>query len=156
MSDQPLTLAVFEKFQREVFEEFQREVLHQFQAIGTQFGAVARRFDAMDRRFESLEAKVDARFDEVTGQIDGLTHRLLRLEQESVLVNAALKRLETGAEGVKGQLSVLDRRLRRIGKGLDRLVAAKPKYALRTDVQDMRGRVADLKARLGALEKRRD
>jgi hypothetical protein len=109
----------------------------------------------VDRRFEVLQRNMDARFDEVTGQLDDFTHRLLRLEQESLLVNAALKRLEASAETVQDQLVGFGRRLGRIEKGFDRLMAAKSKYALRSDVQDLRVRIADLKARLGALEKRR-
>ena len=66
MSDQPVTLAVFQEFQHKVFEEFQRKVFEQFVA-----GA---------DRFDRFEARVDARFDEVTGQIDALSQRLLRLE----------------------------------------------------------------------------
>jgi hypothetical protein len=140
MSDQPLTVGVFEDFQK-VFQEFQRKVFDQFTAV--------------DRRFEVLQRNMDARFDEVTGHLDDFTHRLLRLEQESLLVNAALKRLEASAETVQDQLVGFGKRLGRIEKGFDRLMAATSKYALRSDVQDLRVRIADLKARLGALEKRR-
>src|SRR5262249_1117830 len=99
----------------------------------------------------------------VTGQIDGLSHRFLRLEQESALVTAAVteleagaQRLEAGAQRTKAQLAALDKRLRRIEKQIDGLVAAKPRYARRTEVQELRGRVAALKVRVQALEKRRD
>jgi hypothetical protein len=59
MADQPLTLAVFEEFQRKMFG----------------------RFDAADRRFDLVEARIDARADQVVSQIDAVLHRLLSLEK---------------------------------------------------------------------------
>ena len=59
MADQPLTLAVFEEFQRKI----------------------SGRFDAADRRFDLVEARIDARADQVVIQIDSVLHRLLSLEK---------------------------------------------------------------------------
>ncbi|PYQ45116.1 MAG: hypothetical protein DMF77_05255 [Acidobacteria bacterium] len=78
MADQPLTLAVFEEFERRLF------------AIAGQFDRVARRFDTTDRRFDQLDARIDARFDHATGQIDAVLHRLLALEDEVTAIKEGL------------------------------------------------------------------
>jgi hypothetical protein len=62
MADQPLTLAVFEEFQRKIFKRFDA-------------------LDTADRRFDVLDARIDARADQVVSQIDTVLHRLLALEK---------------------------------------------------------------------------
>ena len=90
MSDQPLTLAVF--------QEFQRTLLDRFDSVDRRFDVVATRFDALDKRLDGFEKSVDSRFVEVAGQFDALSHRLLRLEDEYVFIKEALKSLEVSAE----------------------------------------------------------
>lgn len=58
MADQPLTLGVFEEFERRLFG----------------------RLDAAHRRFDELDARIDARSDQVAAQVDAVLHRLLSLE----------------------------------------------------------------------------
>jgi chromosome segregation ATPase len=134
MSDQPLTRAVFEAFQRRLFDTLEA------------------RFAGVDARFE----KIDVRFDEVAGQIDGLSHRLLHLDAECQFIKEALKRLEDGAEQARLELHRLDERLGRVEKRLDDLVAGEPRYALRADVQDLKARIDGLQARIDDLQKRAD
>jgi len=69
MSDQPLTLAVFEEFQQRLFA-------------------------SLDIRF----AKNDACFDGIDVRFDrtDVSHHLLHLDQEYVFIKEALKRLEAG------------------------------------------------------------
>src|SRR3977135_1468838 len=157
MSDQPLTLAVFEEFQRRLFDSidarFDRNDAR-FDSVDARFGVVAFRFDALDRRFDGFEKKVDSRFDEVAGQIDGLSHRLLHLDDEYVFVKEALKGLEAGAERMRLQVERLesgqgdliaavhglDERLSRVEKRLDDLVASEPRYASREEVESLKAR----------------
>jgi len=146
MSDQPVTQAEFQVF-RGAFEAFQVKLFSHLTSI--------------DSRFETLEQKMDARFDEVAGQFDALFHRVLRLEDEATAITQGLARVEREVErlGVRvTQLEAtvlrLDERLSRVEKRLDELVAAEPRYALRTEVQDLTGRVDALRDRLDSLEKR--
>lgn len=146
MSEQPLTAAVFQEFQRK---------------LDRQFDAIAQRFDAQDRRFDALEKRMDTRFDEVAGQIDAVLHRVLSLQDEFTAITEGLARVEremvglgARAEQIEAAVLRLDGRLSRVEKRLDDLVAAEPRYALRTDVQDLKGRMDALHQRVDALEKR--
>jgi polyhydroxyalkanoate synthesis regulator phasin len=56
--------------------------------------------------------------------------------------------------GLEASLLSLDERLSRVEKRLDELVAAELRYALRTDVQGLTGRVDALSDRLDTLEQR--
>src|SRR6266487_4183424 len=89
MSDQPFTLAVF--------QEFQRTLLDRFDRVDGRFGVFATRFDALDKRLDGFQENVASRFDEIAGQFDAFSHRLLRLEDEYVLINGTLKSLEASA-----------------------------------------------------------
>ena len=96
MADQPLTLAVFEEFERRLFGRLDgvdsRLDGHdqKFAAIAGQFDRVARRFDTTDRRVDELDARIDARFDHATGQVDAVLHRLLALEDEVTAIKEGL------------------------------------------------------------------
>lgn len=148
MSDQPLTMAVFEQFQ---------------QKLDRQFDAVARRFDAHDQRFDQLESRMDARFNDLTGQIDAVLHRVLPLEQEYLLIAATMKHLEASAERLsegQGDLTAglrrLDEQVVRVEKRLDELVTAPPPATMRAEVQELRTAVEKLHGRMDALERRID
>ena len=155
MSDQPLTLAVFQEFQRTLLDRF---------------GVVAGRFDAIDRRLDGFQESMDSRFDEIAGQFDALSHRLLRLEDEYVFVKEALKSLEVSGERLHVQagrledghrdllttVQRLDERVSRLEKRLEELVAGEPRYALRGEFHELKTRVEALQARMDALQKRVD
>jgi len=173
MSDQPLTMAVF--------QEFQQKLERQVDAIGRRFDAhdhrfdqlesrmdarfdvIARRFDAYDQRFDQLESRMDTRFNEVTGQIDAVLHRALGLEDEVAAITEGLGRVERAVERAGGQLGALesavlrlDERLSLVEKRLDDGVQNQPDYATRTEFQDLRSAVEELHARIAALERRAD
>jgi len=92
----------------------------------------------------------------------------LRARRATVIVNICgttldeyveVARILSDADGVaalEATVLRLDERLSRVEKHLDELVAAEPRYALRTDVQELNGRVDALRDRLDALEKRFD
>lgn len=225
MSDQPLTLAVFQEFQRTLLDRFDRVDARfdgvdarfdrndarfdsidarfdrndaRFDSIDTRldgidgrlgnidtrldgidgrvdglngrFGVVAVRFDALDKRLDGFQASVDSRFQETLGQFDALSHRLLRLEDEYVLIKGALKSLEASAEHLQAQggrledgqrdllaaVHRLDERASRTEMRLDQLAASEPRYALRSDFHELKTQVEALQARIDALKKRVD
>ena len=110
---------------------------------------------------------MDIRFDEVAGQIDALLHRVLRLEDECTAITEGLARiereverlgahvagLEIGTAAIEATVFRLDERLSGVERRLHELVAAEPRYALREDVQDLKGRMDALHQRVDALEK---
>ena len=176
MSDQPLTVAVFQEFQRTLFDRFDRVDARfdrndaRFDSIDSRFGVVAGRFDTLDKRLDGFQKNVGSRFDEIAGQFDAFSHRLLRLEDEYVLIKGTLKSLEVSAERLQAQggrledghrdlLSAvhrLDERASRTEKRLDELVAGEPRYALRDDFHELKAQVQALLARIDALQKRVD
>jgi chromosome segregation ATPase len=130
MSDQPLTLAVFQEFQRTLLDRFDRVDAHfdrndarfdsidgrldnidtrldgidgRVDGVDGRFGVVAARFDALNRRLDGFEKNFHSRFDEVAGQFDALSHRLLRLDDEYVLIKGTLKSLEASLEHLQAQ-----------------------------------------------------
>lgn len=173
MSDQPLTMAVFQEFQQKLDRQFDAvarrfdahdERLDRLEArMDERFDAVARQFDVHDQRFDQLESRMDTRFDEVTGQIDAVLHRVLGLEDEVAAITEGLGRVERAVERAGGQLGTLesavlrlDERLSRVEKRLDEAVQNQPDYATRTEFQDLRSSVEELQARIAALERRAD
>ena len=76
MSDQPLTLAVFEQFQRRLFA-----------SLDIRFAKNDARFDGIDVRFD----RTDGRLDGIDARLEGLDRRL------DVFIKEALKKLEAGA-----------------------------------------------------------
>jgi len=106
---------------------------------------------------------MDAGFNDVTGQIDAVLHRVLPLEQEYLLIAAAMKHFEASVERLeKGQgdhtagLRRLDEELGRVQKRLDELVTAQPQATMRAEVQELRTAVEKLHGRMDALERRID
>jgi hypothetical protein len=79
MADQPLSLAIFDEFQRKIFARFD--------------AVDARRFDAADRRFDLLDARIDALSDQVARQTDAVLHRLLSLDTLQIRIEALEKRI---------------------------------------------------------------
>jgi chromosome segregation ATPase len=216
MSDQPLTVSVFQEFERRMFEQFGAiaarfdgtdlrldrvdgrldridgrldgmdrrfdevdlrldEVDRRFDRVDRRFDGVdarfdgvdgrfvtfAVRFDALDQRLDGFQQSVDSRFNDAAGQLDALSHRLLRLDEEYVFIKEALKRLEDNSEVLGGKVDRvevavrhLDERLSGLERRLDDLVVAEPRYALRSDVQDLKARVERLQDHIDALEKR--
>jgi hypothetical protein len=148
MADQPLTLAVFEEFQRKIFERFDsvgsrfdavdasfdavdarfdavdaRLDGHdqRFVAIAAQFDVAARRFDAADRRFDLLDARIDALSDQVARQTDAVLHRLLSLEDEITAVKAGLGRLELQVEQLGARVGGVEAAVLRLDERLSRV-----------------------------------
>jgi chromosome segregation ATPase len=123
--------------------------------------------DATDRRFDGLKGEMAARFDEVSTQLDGLYHRLGRLEDEYEAIKAALARLEGRVERVEQRsnrlevehrafvlvASRLQERVGRLEQRLERRRAAGERRALSVGVQELRTRLEDLQARIEALER---
>jgi chromosome segregation ATPase len=92
--------------------------------LGAQFAEVDRRFTEIDRRSEE-------RFREILGHFDELYRRLERLEAEYFAIVQALRRIETlvGSEQVQRE-------------------------TLGQSVEQLRRQIADLQARLDAVEAR--
>jgi chromosome segregation ATPase len=146
VTDAPLTHGEFAEFQHKLFAHL----------------------DAISRRSDSLKGEMAARFDEVSTQLDGLYHRLGRLEDEYEAIKAGLARLEGRAERVEqrsNRLEVehrafvlvaarLQERVGRLEQRLERRRAAGERGALPLDVQQLRTRLEELLARIEALERR--
>ena len=62
--------------------------------LGQRFEAIAARFDGVDRRFDAMQGRLDGNHREALGHFDEVYRRLERLDQESVAVTQALRRLE--------------------------------------------------------------
>jgi chromosome segregation ATPase len=161
MSEQPVTLAVLTtalaQFHREIILPEMQRVVHE---------AVS----ASERRLQ--------------GHIDGILHKLDKLETEYELLKVGLKRVETqvGALGalyqdllgavnrleerlsrleerlsrLEERLSRVEERLSRVEHQVDSLVAAQEKEPLRAELADLRARVDRLQAQVRSLESRLD
>jgi chromosome segregation ATPase len=92
--------------------------------LGTQFAEI-------DRRFTELERRSEEQFREVLGHFDELYRRLERLEAEYFAIVQTLRRIETLVGSERAQREA-------IGQSVDQL----------------RRQIADLQARLDAVEAR--
>jgi predicted nuclease with TOPRIM domain len=92
--------------------------------LGTQFAEVDRRFSEVDRRAEE-------RFRETLGHFDALYRRLERLEAEYFAIVQTLRRIETLVAGERVQRETLGQ-----------------------SVEQLRQQIAELQARLDAVEAR--
>ena len=72
MSDPPVTVSIFNRFQRELFVHL----------------------EGLETRLTARVDAVNTRVDEVYGHIDGLYHRLDRLETEYEAIRVGLGRVE--------------------------------------------------------------
>ena len=109
-----------------------------FVGIDNRFGEIDRRFVGLDSRFAeiddrftALERRSEEQFREILGHFDELYRRLERLEAEYFAIVQALRRIETLVASEQTQREVL-------GQSVDQL----------------RRQVADLQARLDAVEAR--
>ena len=145
MSDQPLTLSVLAKFHREVIApDIERIVGDAVSGSEKRLSdEIAQVWDALFSTRERLEteylairsgiARVEERLDRLEGRFD-------KLEAEHRELVAAVHRL--------------DQRLSRVEKRLDELVAGEPRYALRSEVEDLKTRLDGLQVQIRAVEKR--
>ena len=72
--------------------------------LGRQFTEIDRRFDEVDRRFTELRHDMLGHFDEIY-------RRFERLEQDGHAITQALRRIEAGLAGERGQREILERDL---------------------------------------------
>jgi chromosome segregation ATPase len=107
--------------------EYQRLV----EFLGERFAEIDRRFAEIDRRFDSLAARQEERFREILGHFDELYRRLERLEAEYFAIVQTLRRIETLVAGERVQRETLGQ-----------------------SVEQLRQQIAELQARLDAVEAR--
>jgi chromosome segregation ATPase len=88
-------------------------------------------FTEIDRRFVTLERRSEEQFREILGHFDELYRRLERLEAEYFAIVQTLRRIETLVGSEQAQRVVLER-----------------------SVDQLRRQIADLQARLDAVEAR--
>jgi chromosome segregation ATPase len=145
MSDQQSLAAVLAKFHREVILPdvervvdalLDRRVMPRFDAIDRHFDGIYHRFDRLDTEYEAIKAGLQ-RLEE---RLDGLDTRVRSLQAEHRDVLAAVHRL--------------DERLSRVERRLDDLVASQRRYALQSDVQQLRTRLDAVEAQVEALRRR--
>ncbi|GFO53209.1 hypothetical protein GMSM_02160 [Geomonas sp. Red276] len=125
--------------------------------------------------FDSLRQKQvehDQRFTEMNGHLDGIYHRLGRLEDEKVAMNARLDRIENRLDRMDSRLDRMDSRLDQVDSRLDQiekrvsmieirldhienavLSGASKHSGLSKDVKDLKDQIANLESRLEVLEK---
>jgi chromosome segregation ATPase len=114
--------------------EYQRLVEYltpQFAEIDRRFAEIDHRFGEIDRRFTALERRSEEQFREVLGHFDELYRRLERLESEYFAIVQTLRRIETLVGSERAQ-----------------------REALGQSVVELRRQIADLQARLDAVEAR--
>jgi len=140
MSDQPLTLAVLAQFHREIILPDVRRIVHE---------AVSDAVSASERRLH--------------GHIDGILHKLDKLETEYESLKVGLRRVETQGVAIEAlhrdllaAVNRLEERLSRVEHQVDSLVEATQKDPLRAELIDLRARVDSLEAQVRSLESRRD
>jgi chromosome segregation ATPase len=103
----------------------------QFTEIDRRFTEVGHRFTALEGRFTEFERRSEEQFREILGHFDELYRRLERLEAEYFAIVQALRRLETLVGSEQAQ-----------------------REALGQSVEQLRRQIADLQARLDAVEAR--
>jgi chromosome segregation ATPase len=99
--------------------------------LGARFAEVERRFTDVDRLFSDIDRRSEERFREILGHFDELYRRLERLEAEYFAIVQALRRIETLVGSEQAQ-----------------------REALGQSVDQLRRQIADLQARLDAVEAR--
>ena len=102
-----------------------------FAEIDRRFAEVVHRFTASDLRIDALDASQEERFREILVHFDELYRRLERLEAEYFAIVLTLRRIETLAGSEQAQ-----------------------REALGQSVDQLRRQIADLQARLDAVEAR--
>jgi predicted nuclease with TOPRIM domain len=89
------------------------------------------RFAEIDRRFAEIDRRSEEQFREILGHFDELYRRLERLEAEYFAIVQTLRRIETLVASEQAQRAVLEQ-----------------------SVDQLRRQIADLQARLDAVEAR--
>jgi chromosome segregation ATPase len=107
------------------------EVDGRFTDMDGRFTEIGGRFTETDRRIDSLAARQEEQFREILAHFDELYRRLERLESEYFAIVQTLRRIETLIGSERAQREVL-------GQSVDQL----------------RQQIADLQARLDAVEAR--
>ena len=107
------------------------EIGGQFTEIGSRFTEIGSRFTETDRRIDRLAVRQEEQFREILAHFDELYRRLERLESEYFAIVQTLRRIETLIGSEQAQREVL-------GQSVDYL----------------RRQIADLQARLDAVEAR--
>ena len=107
------------------------EIDRRFTEIDRRFIEVGHRFTALEDRFTESERRSEEQFREILGHFDELYRRLERLEAEYFAIVQTLRRIETlvGSEHAQRE-------------------------ALGQSVDQLRRQIADLQARLDAVEAR--
>ena len=107
------------------------EIDGRFTRIDGRFTEIGSRFTETDRRIDSLAVRQEEQFREILAHFDELYRRLERLESEYLAIVQTLRRIETLVGSERAQREVL-------GQSVDQL----------------RRQIADLQARLDAVEAR--
>jgi chromosome segregation ATPase len=94
---------------------------------------LGRQFTAIDGRFDRIERSIAGLRGEMLGHFDEIYRRLERLEQEYHAITQALRRIEAGLAGERGQREILERDL----------------AALKDQVGALHSRIAEIEKRLG-------
>jgi predicted nucleic acid-binding Zn-ribbon protein len=145
MSDQPLTLSVLAKFHRGVIVPDIERIAGD--AIS---GSEKRRSDAIVRLRDALFSTRERLDSECVAIKSGIARVEERLEQ----LEGRFDKLEAEHRDLVVAVHHLDERLGRVEKRLDVLVAGEPRYALRSEVEDLKTRDEGLQVRIRAVEKR--
>ena len=111
---------------------------HLIEFLGARFAEIDRRFPVIDDRFTTIDRRLtemsrrsEEQFREILGHFDELYRRLERLEAEYFAIVQALRRIETLVASEQAQ-----------------------REALGQSVDELRRQIADLQARLDAVEAR--
>lgn len=115
----------------ELLNEQFAQIDGRFTEIDRRFTEVQRRFNESDRRIDGLALRQEEGFREILGHFDELYRRLERLEAEYFAIVQALRRIETLVGNEQAQ-----------------------REALGQSVDQLRRQIADLQARLDAVEAR--
>jgi predicted nucleic acid-binding Zn-ribbon protein len=146
MDDQPVTVGTLSRFQQQLFLQL----------------------EGIESRLTARIDTVNARVDDVYGHVDGLYHRLDRLEAEYQMVVLGLRRVEERLGRLEGRVEAVELRLDRIEgwvvsvekrlDGLDEkpddIGRAQEKFALRSELQQLKARVEALQDEIRVLEAR--
>jgi chromosome segregation ATPase len=148
MSDQPVTLAVLAQFHRDVvLPDVERVVGALERRMDARFNA---HLDAIYQRFDRLEAE----YQMVVVGLRRVEEGLDRVEERIGGLDARVGMLEAGYRDLLAMVHRLDERLSRVERALDELVTAQQRYALESEVRQLRARLDTVEAQVDALRQR--
>jgi predicted nucleic acid-binding Zn-ribbon protein len=148
MSDPPVTLSVLAQFHRDVILPDVERVVGALMDV--RLAAVWGHFDAIYQRFERLESE----YHMLVAGLLRVEERLDRVEQRLDSLDLRVATLEADYRDLVGAVHQIDERLGRVEKRLDDLVAAQRRYALQSDVQQLRARLEVVEEQVDTLRKR--